>query len=790
MADRVEELQQQVEALRTRLARQTEATSRITASLDLESVLQGVLDSARSLTGARYGLIFVVDDSGALQHWLTSGLTPHQHEQFTAMPDGPALLAHLREIGKSRRFEDFHDYTASAGFTDFRLPLPMPSPVTVLMAPLYREGSCVGSIYLTGPEPGTKFLREDEEALSMFASQAELVLANARRYRDEQRARTELATLVDTSPVGVAVLDADTGRAVLLNREARRITRELGPSGARSEELLEFVTFRRADGREVSLRERPAATALRTAEKIRFEEIVLTGLDGASVTTLVNVTPIRSPAGAVESVVVTLQDLRHLEEAARLRADFLALVSHELRAPLAAIKGSAATLLEADADLEPAERREFHRIIGEHADNMRGLIGGLLDVARIQTGTLPVAPEPVSVAVIVDEARNRFAGSRGGDNLQIELPSGLPAVLADRRRIGQVLDNLLSNAAKFSPPSAPIRLTADVDDAHVTISIRDEGCGVAPEDLPKLFGKFTRGTPEAADRIDEGHGLGLAICKGIVEAHGGRIWAQSDGPGLGTRLAFTVPVARPDDEAPSPSNGRPSDGLHQPRILAVDDDPRALKRTRDALAEAGYTPIVTGDPDEVLRLVKADNPDLVLMDLMLPDTDGIDVMRRILALTDLPVIFVSAFGQNDVVAHALDAGAVDYIVKPFSSAELAARIRVALRQHLRTHQTDPPEPYTAGELTINYRERLVTLTSRPVRLTPTEYNLLAELSSHAGAVLTHHQLLRRVWNQTGPADLRPMRTAIKSLRHKLGDDAAEPVYIFTEPRVGYRMLQP
>ena len=787
MASRVDELAQQVEALRARLARQTEATSRITASLDFETVLQGVLDSACSLTGARYGLVFVVDDSGAVQHWLTSGLSPDEHQRFMDLPEGPALLSHLLGVGGPRRFDDFHHYTASAGFADFRLPLPLESPVTVLMAPIRSDGSCVGNIYLTGD---VAFVREDEEALSMFASQAEMVLANARRYRDEQQARLELQTLVDTCPVGVAVLDAKTGRAVLLNREARRITSELSRSGTRTEELLELITFRRADGREVSLRELPVASALSSSETVRLEEVVLLHPDGATVTTLVNATPTRSPDGAVETVVVTMQDMRPLEEVAQLRADFLAMVSHELRSPLAAIKGAAVTLLEADGALEPAERREFHRIIGEHADRMRGLIGDLLDVARVQTGTLPVEPEPVTVAALVDAARNRFLSSQGGERLHIDLSSGLPAVLADRRRIGQVLDNLLSNAAKFSPPSSPIRLTADRRDGRVEISVSDEGRGLEREDLSKLFSKFSRIAADASAGLDEGHGLGLVISKGIVEAHGGRIWAQSDGPDRGTRFSLTVPVAQPDDTAPSPSTRQPSGGEHRPRILVVDDDPRELTRIRDALTEAGYTAIVTGDPSDVARLVKADRPDLVLMDLMLPDTDGIDVMRRVLGLAQLPIIFVSAFGQDDVVAHALDAGAVDYIVKPFSPTELAARIRVALRQREPAHQTDPPEPYSHGELIINYRERRVTVAGHPIALTATEYNLLAELSCNAGQVLTHPELLRRVWNCTGPSDLRPMRTAVKSLRRKLGDDATEPTYIATEPRVGYRMLRP
>ena len=791
MTTRVDVLAREVEALRSRLSRMAEVTARINASLEFETVLQGVLDSARSLAGARYGLIFMVNESGEIQDLLTSGLAPHEHEQFMALPAGPKLFAHLSQIPGPMLFDDFYRYTRSVGFPEFRLPLPVEAPVAVLTAPIRSQGESVGNIYLTGTETGGKFLPEDEETLVMFASQAAMVIANARRYREEQRARADLETLIDTSPVGVVVFDARAGRAVSLNREARRITSELHRPGASAEGLLEIIKFRRADGREVSLEELSLSAALSTGETVRLEEIVIQVPDGNSLTTLVNATPIRSPEGEVESVIVTLQDMTPLEEVAQLRAEFLGMVSHELRAPLAAIKGSAVTLLEAFADLDPAEVREFHRIINRQADHMRDLIGDLLDVARIQTGTLPIDPEPVTVALIVDEARSRFHSGGGRENLQIDLSADLPPVLVDRRRIVQVLDNLLSNAAKFSPQSSPIRLAAARHDFRVTISVSDEGRGVATDRLPRLFGKFSRVDGAGSEHDVGGSGLGLAICKGLVEAHGGRIWAESDGLGLGTRLSFTVPVAEEDDaRAAHISTGQRSDEQDRPRILAVDDDPRALRYIRDILVEAGYAPVVTGDPDDVQRLIRASSPDAVLMDLMLPGSDGITLMQQILSLTDVPVIFLSAFAQEDVVARALDSGAVDYIVKPFSPTELAARIRVALRQRATRREAEPPRPYVFGDLTVNYDERCVTLAGHPVRLTTTEYKLLSELSSKAGRIVSHGQLLRQVWNLTASADLRPMRTAIKSLRRKLGDDANAPTYIFTETRVGYRMPQP
>ena len=217
-----------------------------------------------------------------------------------------------------------------------------------------------------------EFTAEDEETLVMFASQAALVIANARRHREEQRARADLETLVNTAPVGVLVFDAKTGGVTSVNREARRIVSELCPPGGSAEQLLDMLTFRRADGREVSLEEFPLAQALSTGETVRAEEIVLQAPGGGSVTTLVNATPIRSEEGEVESVVVTLQDMTPLEDLERLRAEFLGMVSHELRTPLSAIKGSAATLTEAASDLDPAEMLQFFRIIGEQADHMQG----------------------------------------------------------------------------------------------------------------------------------------------------------------------------------------------------------------------------------------------------------------------------------------------------------------------------------------------------------------------------------------------------------------------------------
>ena len=694
----------------------------------------------------------------------------------------------LARENEALRLRDFHSYTRSLGLPEFRPPFPVSSPLPFLAAPIRHRDEAVGAIYVGEKEQ--EFTAGDEETLVMFASQAALVIANARRHRDEQRARAGLETLVNTTPVGVLVFDARTGNPVSVNREARRIVSGLHMPGGSAEQLLDMLTFRRADGREVSLAEFPLSQGLMTGETVRAEEIVLLAPDGRSVTALVNATPIFSEQGEVVSVVVTLQDMTPLEELERLRAEFLGMVSHELRTPLSAIKGSAATLTEAASDLDPAEMLQFFRIIGEQADHMRDLIGDLLDVARIETGELSVAPAPVDLATLVDEARSRFQSGGGRSNLRIDLSPQLPLVMADGRRIVQVLNNLLSNAARNSHEASAIGVSAVREGYHVAVSVADEGRGIAAERLPHLFRKFSRLEGEDRRRDIAGSGLGLAICRGIVEAHGGRIRAESDGLGLGSRFTFTVPVAQ--DAGIGAANlavrSRRSERERE-RVLCVDDDPQTLRYVRDALTNAGYAPTVTGDPEEALSLVRANDPHLALLDLMLPGTDGIELMGDIREIADVPVIFLSAYGQEETIARAFENGADDYVVKPFSPMELVARIRAALRKREAPEWAEPSEPFVLGELTIDYSERRVTLAGRPVQMTAIEYGLLFELSANAGRVMTYDRLLQRVWGLRRSGDSRRVRTAAKQLRRKLGDDANNPTYILNEPSVGYRMAK-
>ena len=492
----------EIAALQERLSRLSEAGLRITQELDFDTVLQGVVDSARSLTASRYGAITIPGEVFRHPTFIVSGLTREEHQGIWDMSEGLGFFEYLSGLEEPLRVSDLGSHLRELGMPRFPPSMQVGS---VLVAPIRHLGIGVGTIYLAREAGAGEFSQEDEDTLSLFASQAALAIGNARRYREERRAKANLETLIDTSPVGVAVVDAGTGAPVSFNREALRLVDSLRSPGQTPVDLLNVVTFRRADGREVSLQEFPATQLLSVGETVWAEEIVLQVPDGRSVTVLLNATPIRSDEGEVESVVVTLQDLAPLKETERLRAEFLAMVSHELRAPLTSIKGSAATVLGSATELDPSVVRQFFRIIEDQADHMSELVSDLLDVARIETGALPVSPEPAEAALLVERARSSFTSVGGGNPLEIDIEPDLPLVLADRRRVVQVLVNLLTNAARHSPESSVIRVSASREDVHVAVAVSDEGRGILAEHLPHLFRK------SLATGSATGHGSGAGI---------------------------------------------------------------------------------------------------------------------------------------------------------------------------------------------------------------------------------------------------------------------------------------
>jgi PAS domain S-box-containing protein len=248
-------------------------------------------------------------------------------------------------------------------------------------------------------------------------------------------------------------------------------------------------------------------------------------------------------AAAIHNMRLLEAEARARQEAERandLRLRFLAMISHELRTPLTSIKGFASTLLADDVSWDATSQHDFIQTIDQEADKLTDMIDQLLDLSRLESGTLRIDPQPSLVSDLFTTARSQLDTLARDHTLEVQIPTGLPRVRADRQRIAQVLGNLVNNAAKYSPAGSSITITARQAGSFIVFDVTDQGMGISPVDQTRLFTPFQRGSDMRAQRI-KGAGLGLTICKGIVETHGGTIRVERSDPS-GTTISFSLPV--------------------------------------------------------------------------------------------------------------------------------------------------------------------------------------------------------------------------------------------------------
>lgn len=384
-----------------------------------------------------------------------------------------------------------------------------------------------------------------------------------------QRERETLRTLIDSITDEVWFCDAQ-GNLALVNR---RVAEEFGTAApeAPSQPVLDFAStheFYHADGQLRVPEEAPLLRSLRGEVLIEYDEMLCHPRTGETRHRQVNSAPLRDRSGEIIGSVAVVRDItRHKlaeqeraellrrEQAARAEAEeanafklrFMAMLSHELRTPLASIKGFTSTLLAPDVHWEAQQIQEFVQVIDVEADTLAELIEELMDISRIQAGVLAIQPEVTHLSPIVEVAQVNLKILAAQHKLSIRLPANIPAVMADKTRIAQVLTNLVGNATKHSPEGTPITLSARNGGRFVQIEVSDQGYGIPPEEREKVFEAFHQGPIKS---VKGGVGLGLAICKGLIEAHGGRIWVK-DQAAPGTTIAFTLPTAAREAAPPS-----------------------------------------------------------------------------------------------------------------------------------------------------------------------------------------------------------------------------------------------
>jgi PAS domain S-box-containing protein len=365
------------------------------------------------------------------------------------------------------------------------------------------------------------------------------------------------------------------------------------------------------------------------------------------------------------------------EEASRLKDDFLATLSHELRTPLNAILGWVEMLQ--NTGLTAVRAKHAVDVIGRNARLQAQLIEDILDVSRIITGKLEIERAAVSVPQLVETVTSGIAPAADARHIRLEchVASELPPIEGDPKRLQQVLNNVLSNAVKFTPEHGSIKLTCDADDTWLNLKVQDSGVGIAPEFLPFVFDRF-RQADSRTTRTHGGLGLGLAIARHLLELHGGEISAHSAGEEQGVTIWIRLPVN------PTLANDQPGDTtslvadvrLNGVTILVVDDQPDSREVLATLLEQHGARSMQTESAESALQILQRHRVSLLIADIAMPNVDGYELMRRLRAAGDqTPAIAVTAFARSDDRRSALDCGYAAYLSKPIDGRHLARTVR-------------------------------------------------------------------------------------------------------------------
>ncbi len=456
-----------------------------------------------------------------------------------------------------------------------------------------------------------------------------------------------------------------------------------------------------------------------------------------------------------------------LAEGDRIRTALLRAVSHDLRTPLASIKASVSSLRQTDVRWSPQDEAELLATIEQNADRLDALVGNLLDMSRLQAGSL----EPFLRATAVDEvAPVALRGLDDSDHLLIVVPEDLPLIRADPGLLERVLANLFSNALRHSPPDQWPMLRASEDGDQVVIDVIDHGSGVPAELKERIFEPFARldaRTPGRRARPGRRQGL-----------------RRGDGRHDRRRGHPRWRPHRPPQAARPYQRGARHPGIRRvTRILVIDDEPSILRALRINLTARNYEVSTASDGTSGLAAVSRERPDAVILDLGLPDMDGTEVIHGVRGWSSTPIIVLSVWDAEHQKVAALDAGADDYVTKPFGMDELLARLRAAVRRSA----PEPDEPVVAtADFTVDLAAKRVTRDGADVRLTPTEWQLLEILVRNRGRLVTQKQLLRDVWGPSYGSESNYLRVYVAQLRRKLEPEPSRPRYLLTEPGMGYR----
>jgi len=692
---------EQLSAEKFQLETLYEITRELAACLDVGRMLHRTLAAVVPAVDAEMGAVFLVDAEAqrlvpeTTIDWSSEGVPLDMLPAAWKLGQADSLLA-LNDL-EAEQAESWVEMLVSPGARSF------------IAAPLVANGEFMGILAVASPRPGAfdpnrvRLFRAVIGQIDVAAGNAmvcrlttEQALELGQMLRLQQQEASKDQAILTSIVDGVVVNDAD-GNTILVNPAAERILGKPGVELVGEDFQAPFSVFDDPGKGEAI----EAMGALLSVPGVGVHKVFKTTLNVDGRVIHAHLSPVIAQRHDFLGVVTVLRDITKEVEADRTKNEFVSNVSHELRTPMTAIKGYTDLLHAGSVGSINEEQKRFLSIIKNNADRLTALINDLLDISRVDTGRVRFVPQPVQIGDVISDVVNALACESHAKNqiLTYEVAGGLPELMGDRDRLNQVLTNLVGNAIRYTPREGEVEVLAYPVEGAVRVDVRDTGIGIAPEDLGRIFERFYRADHPLV-REAGGSGLGLSIAKMFVEMHGGRVWVESEqGKGSTFTLILPVPVKVEGEHRRVP----PRLMARSRTILVVEDEPDIAELLKRQLEDSGYRVMVLGSGPAVVTMVEETQPDLVILDVILPDADGFEVLRGLkenIATADVPVI-LSTVVPDDGSAWKL--GIVDYLTKPVSNEDLLRSVEKALTWQGRILIVDD-DPDTVGLLSAAMRQ--------------------------------------------------------------------------------------
>jgi len=490
----------------------------ITQELDVDKLLARILRIAIEMLAGQAGMI-AFKETGVWRVAVAQGVPS-------------AFLSYLEPLLAEEKVSEFNVTELNRLLKDLAYSASM-GLLNGVGLPLVAHEQVIGVIFIFRSYPDL-FSSNDKSLLQSFADQAAIAIFNAQLYTQVNYEKLRLDALLDSAADGILILTSNR----IIEKCNAAFERMFGLprseiQGKPHDQVIQWV--RPPD--DLTLEQAELGGWPLTPNAYLYVEGDLKRPEPPPIPVGITYAPLLSLGGSIRNIIVTVRDITKFRNAEEIKNTFVSIVSHELKTPVALIKGYVSTLRREDASWDRAVVRDSLMVIEEEADRLTSMIDDLLDASRLQAGGLKPNLSDISLPVLCQRLAERFQTQTEKHHISLSFPDKFPIILADENRIKQVLSNLFSNAIKYSP-EGHIQVAGKFDVDRVIICVSDEGPGIAPEDIPHIFDRFYR-APTAVN-LTKGAGLGLYLARAIIEAHGGHIWVDPV-PDSGARICFSLP---------------------------------------------------------------------------------------------------------------------------------------------------------------------------------------------------------------------------------------------------------